>query len=351
MSSLGSLLASSPEHYPHRLDAVNEAVHFIRLTADQYRAASFLDDRVLSPATTGTWIRLEEIEAASTHLPEQLGFIFHQGHVGSTLLSRMLDAAGAFHGVREPSALTLLSHMAQQLDRPESLWSAETFERRLGLFLRLWSRPAAAGQMAVVKATSWASELAEAIVSRPSRPRAVLLKVPAESYLAGVLASPGGLSDVRGSAAQAMARLHGRLGETPWTLHAMSLGERVAMVWVCEMLALEAAWRAAPDRTLWLNFEALLRDPASCLGEVAAHLGRPLDANAIAGVINGPTMSRYSKQPEHPFDPGLRRKVLAQSRLVNAAELAAGQRWLDAAVARYPHIGALIECAAHHQAA
>lgn len=351
MTSLGSLLANSPEHFPHKLDAVNEAVQFIRLTADQYRAASFLDDRVLSPATPGTWIRLEEIEAASASLPEDLGFIFHQGHVGSTLLSRMLDVAGAFHGLREPTPLSMLAHMKGQLDQPESLWSDETFQQRLGLFLRLWSRRFAPDQPAVVKATSWASELAADIVSRPGGHRAVLLKVPAESYLAGVLASPGGLADVRGSAASALARLHRRLGETPWRLSTMSLGERVAMVWICEMLALEAAWRAAPDRTLWVNFEALLRDPSGGLAEVARHLGRPLSAEAIAGVVNGSTMTRYSKLPEHPFDPGLRQRVLAQSRLVNASELAGGLHWLDAASARYPNIQALVECAAHHQAA
>ena len=61
------------------------------------RAASFLDDRMLqSPvdARVVPWAAVEEAMAAE--LRQDARWIFHIGHVGSTLVSRLL---GEIHGV------------------------------------------------------------------------------------------------------------------------------------------------------------------------------------------------------------------------------------------------------------
>jgi len=56
----------------------------------------------------------------------RLHFIFHAGHVGSTLLSRLLDEAEGVLSLREPLPLRTI---------------AENFsEPRLDLLLRLWER-------------------------------------------------------------------------------------------------------------------------------------------------------------------------------------------------------------------
>lgn len=332
-----SALASSPELYPQMLDPAADRAWFIRLPPQRYEEASFLDERVLGPGQTGEWLALEEVEAAVAGLPERCDFIFHIGHVGSTLVSRLLGALPGVFALREPTPLPILAHLAGQLDRPESLWSRETFESRLALFLKLWSRTGGGGT-ALVKATSWASDLAAPLLARPRRPRALLMMVEPEVFLTGVHASPGAWDDVRNGAQASLQRLHDRLGERPWVLHAMSPGERMAMSWACEMTALTEARAAAGDGALWIDFEAFLAAPGDGLTAAARHLGLDPDPGQIQALVSGPIMQRYSKLPQLPFDADFRRRVLAGARQDHAEEIARGMAWLDSASARFPSI-------------
>ncbi len=58
---------------------------------------------------------------------------------------------------------------------------------RLSTFLKLWSRTFAPGQRALIKATSYVSEMAAELLARPSAPRAIFMTVSAETYLATIL--------------------------------------------------------------------------------------------------------------------------------------------------------------------
>ena len=90
-------LPASPDAYPQKLDLVRDAALVIRLDAARYRAASFLDDRILGPATTGAWISFRRVADAAREptIGHPVHFIFHTGHVGSTLVSRLLDETEA----------------------------------------------------------------------------------------------------------------------------------------------------------------------------------------------------------------------------------------------------------------
>src|SRR5829696_4547741 len=88
-------LPVSPDAYPQRLDLARARVLLVELNEAAYQSASFLDDRILSPATRGAWLPMERIAAAvqSMHAPAPLHYVFHTGHVGSTLVSRLLDTS------------------------------------------------------------------------------------------------------------------------------------------------------------------------------------------------------------------------------------------------------------------
>src|SRR5438105_4764143 len=90
-------LPGSPDAYPQKIDLVPEAVLLVQFDAGAYRAASFLDDRILSPATKGAWLPVARAAEASRLVTSArpLHFIFHTGHVGSTLVSRLLDETDA----------------------------------------------------------------------------------------------------------------------------------------------------------------------------------------------------------------------------------------------------------------
>jgi hypothetical protein len=342
MACIGTALAESPEYYPQKLDPVNEAAFMVRLTAEQYEAASFLDDRLVAPGMTGVWSTYEELATDAAALEERCDFIFHVGHVGSTLLSRLLGSFEGIHALREPAPLPLLAEIRSQLSRPESLWSRERYEAWLSLCLGLWSRTYHPAETSLVKATSWASDMAPSLMARPSQPRALAMTVPPAAYLAGILASSGGRADIKASASSALARLHGRLGAEPWRLHSLSIGERTAMVWASDMLSLDEADRAASGRMLWIDFETFLANPADGLARALAHLGHTRDCQAIEAAVSGPLMTRYSKGPQRPFDPAVRQILLSTSRFTNAREIAKGLEWLDQARRELPLIDDLL---------
>ena len=348
MDSLAQSLKASPEVYPHTLDPAGDTVAFIRMTREAFAAASFLDARLLTPQTPIQQVPWPDAEAAvaAAGLEERCQFIFHIGHVGSTLMSRLLAADPAVLALREPLPLRVLAQAHEVLAEPESLWSAGGFERRLDAMLRLWSRGFEPSQTAVVKATSFCCGMAQDLLARPGKSRALFMFTAPEVYLATLLGGANNHLDIRSMAAGRLRRLHRRIGGPRWRLSELSYGEMAAMSWACEMAALADAAEACPGQGLWVDFERLLARPQSQLAAAFAHLGVSVGDEAIAGIVAGPEMGRYSKAPEHAYDAALRARVLAQAREAGGKQIRAGLDWLDRAAAGCPPIAAALAAAA-----
>jgi hypothetical protein len=344
MEPLAQSLKASPELYPHTLDVVADAVGLTPLPQAALQAASFLDARALGPGDQLQWVAWPQLEAAvrAAGLEERCGFIFHLGHTGSTLLSRLLGAHPSVLSLREPLPLRVLAQQALDIEAPESAWGPAGLEARTTAFLQLWSRTFAPGQLAVVKATSFASSLAERLLTRASKPRAVAIYVRPEAYLATVLAGANTALDIRASASDRLKRLHRTTGEARWRLADLAYPEIVAMSWAAEMTALDAATRAAPDQMLWLEFDRLLMRPQSGLASAFAHFGRPAAPEEIVAIVAGPEMGRYSKAPEHAYDTGLRARVLEEARRTQGPAIARGLGWLEAAARTSPAIASAL---------
>jgi len=328
MDTLSRTLARSPELFPHSLDPRAETVSMIHLTEADYAKASFLDARILSPATRGRTIRLAELMAAVSQaaLQESCNFIFHIGHVGSTLLSRLLGQHPRIFSLREP---LILRTLAQEDERG-------TADAHLATFLKLWSRSYAADQRALVKATSFASNLAGTVLARSYAPKAIFLFVPAQIYLATILGGPNSRQESKMLAPSRLKRLHRRLGREPWTLSALSEGETIAMSWACEMTALTAA---PTPHVHWLNFDNFLAEPAGSLATCLQHLDTEASADQIRGILASPDMRTYSKAQEYDYDAKLRADVLNQARATSGGEIRRGVAWLEQAAKEFPEIG------------
>src|SRR6476469_4851312 len=88
------------------IDPRARLVRLIRMDAEAYRDASFLDDRLLSQNRESRLCGLDALVAASEGISgPATGWIFHLGHVGSTLVSRLLGEMEAVLALREPRAL------------------------------------------------------------------------------------------------------------------------------------------------------------------------------------------------------------------------------------------------------
>ncbi len=53
MSDTSPALLPAPVLYPQKYDTAHDAVLLVEMSEAGYRAASFLDDRILTPATRG----------------------------------------------------------------------------------------------------------------------------------------------------------------------------------------------------------------------------------------------------------------------------------------------------------
>jgi hypothetical protein len=327
-------LTASPALYPIAMDLRTDAVRLVRLAHADYAAASFLDARLLTPEMPNAWGPWAELREAAAGLPERCHFIFHISHVGSTLLSRLLGLHPALFSLREPAILRDLAEAYITLDQPAPRWGRTEFGTRLGVYLGLWSRTFEPQQTAVIKATSFVSEMAEHLMARLPDARSIFMFVQPLTFLKALL--DGAMSDVDGLAEQRLSRLHRRLGSQRWPLAELSPGERVAMSWLSEMLALHAAANRCPARVLWLDFDGFLAGAEANLAAALSHLGIAAAIESAREILAGPTMGQYAKAPAYKFDARHREQLLRQAEERHAAEIKKGIDWLDRAAVDFP---------------
>lgn len=320
---------STPRIFPHRLELPLDRVVVVERSEAELRAASFLDDRALGPAARPLSVAWAEL---GHHVPaaarRDLQYIFHIGHVGSTLIARLLGELPQVLALREP---LILRGYADQLGRegdPDCFWAPEEIPARLDALTALLSRTFRPEQRALVKATSFVSDIAARLV--PAGSNALLLWVPPEVYLASILAGDASRQEVQLLAAARVARLNRAGAAPPVRLWELSFGARAALGWAVEMIALRRAAAAlGAARVLWVDFDTFLAAPAAGIARIAGHFGVPIDRAGAEALAGSEIMRRYSKAMEHGYSADLRRQVLAEARRTQAADLAAGLTWLE----------------------
>lgn len=295
-------------------------VRLVRLDEVGYRAASFLDQRLLAANPPTATVAAATVAAAAARLTPGAHYIFHIGHVGSTLVSRLVGEFEGLFSVREPVALR------------EAASHVTDLRGTLGLLARTW-RP---GQRAVVKATSFVSELAESIMESDPHAAAIMMFTPAPAYLRCILGGPNSRTESRALGPARLARLRRRLGEGASGTDPQSEGQWIAMSWLCEMICLQQAARRFASRVLWVDFDEFLAAPRAGLEAIVGALGATAHPHDLQAIVGGPIMHRYSKAPEHAYDAALRQDVLAFAEREHLAEIRRGMAWLEALGARQP---------------
>ena len=301
------------------LDPAAGVARLVAMDREAYRAASFLDDRMLQQAVDSRLVAWAEIEAAMAGAGRtDARWIFHIGHVGSTLVSRLLGELPAVLAVREPRLL-----------RDLALSPAEVRGRYLAPVPALMSRTFGDAETACVKATSFASDIAPELV--PPGERALFLTASPENYIASILAGENSVKELHMLEASRAARSAERIA-----LPAPSSDAgRAAAAWACEMTALEAAADVMGDRhILWADFDAMLGGMGLALTEVAEFFGFSTDG--VDEIACGPLMQRYSKSLKYDYSPDLRRELIAVAARTHAADIADALAMLRAGAEKSP---------------
>jgi hypothetical protein len=335
-------IAATPAWFPHLYDPINNRALLVAKTEQDYRDAAFLDDRALRPDTPRRIVEWADLAAAiPVGARSDADFIFHIGHVGSTLISRLLGELDTVLALREPAILRTLDQLRAE-SGPESFQDPAGLPGRFAVASALLSRTFRPEQKALVKATSFVSESAANLVAPGSR--ALLLHLTPEAYAATILAGEESRRDLRATAPARLRRLHARSDGQRWNLWEMSEGEKIAMAWATEMTSLAAAEQNLPaGATMWMDFDHFLAAPVESLLNLAAYFGHKLNEAGAERLARHPLTSRYSKATEYEYGPGARAEALAEARRDHKAEIAEALRWLEQAARAAPAIARCLD--------
>ena len=304
------------------LDPNAGMVRLVAMDRGSYRAASFLDDRMMQQPVDAQVIPWPDVAAAvEGDLRSDARWIFHIGHVGSTLVSRLLGEIDGILAIREPRLL-----------RDVAVSPAALREAYLAPIPKLMSRTFAKDEIACVKATSFASEIVANLV--PAGERALFMYANPRNYIASILAGENSVKELQALADYRAQRLAGRGVDMPLPRHD---SDRAAIAWACEMATLEAAAEAMPDRQIaWADFDAMLGNMAAELGRVAAFFDYRADVDRLIEIVGGRLMTRYSKDANYEYSSNLREQLIAQEIRLQGAEIDAALAMLRSAAEKSP---------------
>jgi hypothetical protein len=321
-------IAQDAQWLAQALDPAAGMVRLIAMSGEAYRAASFLDDRMLQQPVDAHLVPWPEVEAAMLDgVRNDARWIFHIGHVGSTLISRLLGELSNVLAIREPRIL-----------RDLAMSPAEIRAGYIEAVPKLMSRTFAADEIACVKATSLVSEIASDLV--PANERAIFMFATPRNYIASILAGENSVQELRmlgDSRAQRMAK---RVG----TMAVRNDAELAGAAWACEMTSLEAAVEAMPDRKItWADFDHMLGDMHLELARAAAFFGFSTDGAKLAAIAQGPLVARYSKAPEYAYSPALRGELIAEVSTAQGREIVDALAMLGRAAEKSPLLARALE--------
>lgn len=337
-------LAADAEWFPHQLDLAARRALFVRLDAQLRREAAFLDERAIQGLRDGVWLPLSPLLQPTDAPAQRADFLFHLGHCGSTLVSRLLDEMPGVEGIREPLPLRTLADAQRDLGLAWALLDEAQWRNCLAQTLALLARPLQPGGRSLVKATSSCNGLIAPMLGILPTARAAFIHVSLANYLATILKSPASRREI---ALHGPARLQFLVAQTQdldLRLHALQDAELCAMGWLSEMLRLDRLM-ASPGirgRVAAFDFEALLADPTASLAALCTHLEITAGPGALSHVAASDAWRRYSKAQDHAYGRQDRAHDLALARQRFGDEIDAGLRWAEAFVRQHRLEGPLL---------
>lgn len=337
-------MLATPELLPISWDRETDRVLLVRMTEADYEESSFLDERLLEQKREQHWRPWPDLDEAVVDSSAESDFIFHMGHVGSSLVSRILGENRHHFCLREPAVLRLPAN--GNTGDPGGASRRPFPPDRLATVLRLCARVFHPGQRSLVKATSFVNELAVEILNLSPSSRAILLCASPQAYLSNLLAGRNSRPNLRKTVASVAARLARVLPDMAADSRSMSDGEIAAMSWACEILALGRLAREHPGRVLWVDFDQFLARSREGVVAMERHLSGCTEPEAINLILQSPHFHRYAKAPEFAFNASSRQAVLAHGLYEHRDDIDRGLAWLKAASHAFPELlGAAREAA------
>jgi hypothetical protein len=326
-------------------DPVNDVVRLVRLHETDYRRASFLDARYLESAMPGVWVPssdfLERLRGYEPICPLQ--FIFHAGHVGSTLVTRLLGEIQGVLTLREPATVRTIADAYDVVDEPYSLFDRASLQTRSDAFLALWRRGFPGTRTVVVKPTSWAVRMAPNLLNTVQSAKAICLNVSADAYLASYLDKDVARAELRGQSPERIRRLSRSIGAHGLVLASLTQGEVAAMSWLTERLTQVQMAQEFPSRVRIFDFDVFLKNLSRDLTSIIAHLEIDASSSTIESILRGDILHRHAKaQDQRPYSARTRDELLGRTRLEHRDEIRLGHKLLERLAATHKEVAQVL---------
>lgn len=287
----------------------------VRMTPETYRQEAFLDDRLFQQPRDFRDVPISVLDDAAALIDAPAPrWIFHIGHVGSTLVARLLGELPGVLSAREPRILRDIVATPDPIVEPVR---------------RLMGRTFAPGDVALVKATSFVSEIAPSLINNG---RALFMTADPAHYVASILAGENSLRELHILADSRARRMSGRV-RLPVPRNDADLA---AAAWACEASALEAAAQGSDAKVLWVDFDRALADLLPSLKAMTEALAIAAPAEAVEALAQSPLLGRYSKALDHAYSPSLRRQLIGQAAQANRTAIDSALAMLDRAAPQSP---------------
>jgi hypothetical protein len=326
-----SALRTDPDLLLQNFDFRERCGLIVKINEAAYRQTAFLDERVFSSDTQGAWFPLPALlrstaDLSITHFPH---YIFHIGHCGSTLISRLLGELPHTFSLREPVILLAMAMTQRELDLQDARLSRNEWQQLLDMSLKLLTRTYRADDRPLIKLTSAAGNLLGALLDASKDSNALLLFVDLPTYLATMLRVESTRENLRAYAGAWRADFCRITGDSAIDKAPLDDVHQAVISWLAMISTFIQGTAQHPGRTLWLNFEDLLDAPAKHLQAAGDLFGVQAHAETINAIVNGPLMNRYAKDPQQIFDRHRRQQELAQAHTKLKKEIRVALDWAE----------------------
>lgn len=334
-------IAASPELYLLGLDFQTGMGCLVPMTEESYRRSSFLDARMTRPTSQEISIDIRQLAHVARRLPRRpLHFIYHIGHCGSTLLTRMLDEVEGYFVLREPPLLKVLANTARSLGHSDDGIRPDDWMEIRNLLLVLLSRTWRAQESAVVKPQSHCNNIMGALLGWAPQSRGILLYIDLESYLATMLRSKP-REDTSFFIAPRLQDFRGVTGADSLSEATLSQAEQTTLIWLMQMYEFRRTLSHSERgrQVMPLDFDDLLANPRGGLGKVCDFFGTPLSETGASAALADRILHTYAKSPEIPLNAEWRKEMLDEARRQYAPEIAEGIAWARRMFKHFPKLG------------
>ena len=284
-------IARDGNWFAHRYDPEHDAVHFVRLSRNAHRAATFLTDEYL-PEGLEKIVLARQAVVEATPPANAPHFIFHSAFCCSTLLARAFDLEGVSMGLKEPPIYNDIVGWKHRGGGPPA-----RIAQVLDHATTLLARPLGVNETAIIKPSNVANGFAQGLLAMRPTSKALLLHAPLEVYLRSIAKKQiDGRLWVRDLLVKQLKDGLIDLGFTSEDYLRQTDLQVAAVGWLAQHALFARLVEAfGPERVKTLDSEHLLDRPEANLKALGRFFGLALSDDQTGTIVRGAAFHTHSK--------------------------------------------------------